>query len=201
MVYFSNFIFFFLSFTIFLFIININYNFTPIFGQSIPDKTFNNFTSKKWSTYDSDEFQLQHPSDWKSEGKISKFHLFNLKLLIKPNAFFGISFEDFYGHDKYSNSDILKQSEEYGKSTKNPHFKNYKIVESNLSKYIIDDHPSVAHIVNYIYKESDFEGKQLEIFSIIDSKLLQILYQSTLESFDDDLPKVEKIIESIKFKD
>ena len=201
MVYFSNFIFFFLSFTIFLFIINVNYNFTPIFGKSIPDKTFNNFTSKNWSTYDSDEFQLQYPSDWKSEGKISKFHLFNLKLLIKPNAFFGISFEDFYGHDKYSNSDILKQSEEYGKSSKNPHFKNYKIVESNLSKYIIDDHPSAAHTVDYIYKESNFEGKQLEIFSIIDSKLLQILYQSTLESFDDDLPKVEKIIESIKFKD
>ncbi|MGD1835241.1 MAG: hypothetical protein ACPKPY_11010 [Nitrososphaeraceae archaeon] len=193
--------FFFLSTIIFLFIITDNYNFTSAFGQSITDKNYNNFTSQNWSTYNSNEFQLKYPSDWKPEGKISKFHLFNLKLLIKPDGFFGISYEDFYGHDKYSNYDILKQSEEYGKSVKNPHFKNYEIVESNLSKYTIDNHPSAAHIVNYVYEENNFEGKQLEIFSLIDSKLVQILYQSTLDSFDDDLPKVEKIIDSIKFTD
>jgi hypothetical protein len=116
----------------------------------------------------------------------------------EPFSFIGISFSSLGNSDKFTNEQILEQSENFGKSASSSGYKVYEVLEKNLNKYKIDSNPSSFHIVKYTYKENDLEGKIMEIFSIIDENLFTLTYQSTVENFDKDLPIVERIIDSIK---
>ena len=195
--------FFLLSLISFLSVLTSIYYFESIHAESHLTINNDDFSNQNdWSTYihKDNEFQLNYPPDWKQEGKISKFHLLDFKLIRSdPFSFIGISYSDLHGSKKYTNSDILKQSENFAQYGKKSSYKTYNIIESNLTEYEIDNNPSSAHIVSYVYRENNLEGKLLEIFSIIDSKLFTLTYQSTLDNFDKDLEIVKKIVNSIKF--
>jgi hypothetical protein len=110
----------------------------------------------------------------------------------------GISFSSTLNSDKLSNDIILEQSEDFGKFTTKSGYSVYDILEKNSTKYTIDGNPSTSHIVKYEYKENKVDGKFLEIFSIIENKLFTLVYQSTIQNFETDLPIIDKIIDSIK---
>ena len=152
-----------------------------------------------WLTFSNKKFELKHPPNWEVEKKLSKFHVLDFKLIKdEPFSFIGISFSSLGNSDKFTNEQILEQSENFGKSASSSGYKVYEVLEKNLNKYKIDSNPSSFHIVKYKYKENDLEGKIMEIFSIIDGNLFTLTYQSTVENFDKDLPIVERIIDSIK---
>jgi len=151
-----------------------------------------------WLTFSNKKFELKHPPNWEVEKKLSKFHVLDFKLIKdEPFSFIGISFSSLANSDKFTNEQILEESENFGKSVSSG-YKVYEVLEKNLNKYTIDTNPSSFHIVKYKYKENDLEGKIMEIFSIIDENLFTLTYQSTVENFDKDLPIVERIIDSIK---
>ncbi len=152
-----------------------------------------------WLTFSNKKFELKHPPNWEVEKKLSKFHVLDFKLIKdEPFSFIGISFSSLANSDKFTNEQILEQSENFGKSASSSGYKVYEVLEKNLDKYTIDFNPSSFHIVKYKYKENDLEGKIMEIFSIIDENLFTLTYQSTVENFDKDFPIVERIIDSIK---
>jgi hypothetical protein len=154
-----------------------------------------------WLTFSNKKFELKHPPppNWETEKKLSKFHVLDFKLIKdEPFSFIGISFSSLANSDKFTNEQILEQSENFGKSASSSGYKAYEVLEKNLNKYTIDSNPSSFHIVKYKYKENDLEGKIMDIFSIVDENLFTLTYQSTVENFDKDLPIVERIIESIK---
>jgi len=152
-----------------------------------------------WLTFSNKKFELKHPPNWEVEKKLSKFHVLDFKLIKdEPFSFIGISFSSLGNSDKFTNEQILEQSENFGKSASSSGYKVYEVLEKNLNKYKIDSNPSSFHIVKYKYKENDLEGKIMEIFSIIDENLFTLTYQSTVKNFDKDLPIVERIIDSIK---
>jgi len=153
-----------------------------------------------WLTFSNKKFELKHPPNWEVETKLSKFHVLDFKLIKdEPFSFIGISFSSLGNSDKFTNEQILEQSENFGKSASaSSGYKVYEVLEKNLNKYKIDSNPSSFHIVKYKYKENDLEGKIMEIFSIIDENLFTLTYQSTVKNFGKDLPIVERIIDSIK---
>ncbi|HYZ95061.1 MAG TPA: hypothetical protein VE524_00440, partial [Nitrososphaeraceae archaeon] len=152
-----------------------------------------------WLTFSNKKFELKHPPNWEVEKKLSKFHVLDFKLIKdEPFSFIGISFSSLGNSDKFTNEQILEQSENFGKSASSSGYKVYEVLEKNLNKYKIDSNPSSFHIVKYKYKENDLEGKIMEIFSIIGENLFTLTYQSTVKNFDKDLPIVERIIDSIK---
>jgi hypothetical protein len=140
-----------------------------------------------------------YPEGWILEEKLSKFHVLDAKLIKdNPFSFMGISFSSILNSDKLSNDIILEQSEDFGKFTTKSGYSVYDILEKNSTKYTIDGNPSTSHIVKYEYKENKVDGKFLEIFSIIENKLFTLVYQSTIQNFETDLPIIDKIIDSIK---
>ena len=152
-----------------------------------------------WLTFSNKKFELKHPPNWEVEKKLSKFHVLDFKLIKdEPFSFIGISFSSLGNSDKFTNEQILEQSENFGKSASSSGYKVYEVLKKNLHKYTIDANPSSFHIVKYKYKENNLEGKIMEIFSIIDENLFTLTYQSTVKNFDKDLPIVERIIDSIK---
>ena len=157
-------------------------------------------TTGDWLTYSNNKFELKYPPhEWNVEKKLSKFHVLDFKLIKNnPFSFIGISFSSLEDSDKLTNEIILDEAESFGKSTSSSGYKVYEVLEKKLNKYTIDTNPSSFHIVKYKYKDKELEGKLMEIFSIINKKLFTLTYQSTIENFDKDLPKVEKIIDSIK---
>jgi hypothetical protein len=155
--------------------------------------------TEDWLTFSNKKFELKHPPNWEVEKKLSKFHVLDFKLIKdNPFSFIGISFSSLANSDKFTNEEILKQSENFGRSSSSSGYEVYEVLEKNLNKYTIDSNPSSFHTVKYKYKENDLEGKIMEIFSIIDKNLFTLTYQSTVENFDKDIPIAEKIIESIK---
>ena len=157
-------------------------------------------TTGDWLTYSNNKFELKYPPhEWNVEKKLSKFHVLDFKLIKNnPFSFIGISFSSLEDSDKLTNEIILDEAESFGRSTSSSGYKVYEVLEKKLNKYTIDTNPSSFHIVKYKYKDKELEGKLMEIFSIINKKLFTLTYQSTIENFDKDLPKVEKIIDSIK---
>ena len=153
-----------------------------------------------WLTFSNNQFELKYPPhDWKVEKKLSKFHVLDFKLIKnKPFSFIGISFAPLADSDKLTNEIILDESENFGRDPSASGYESYDILEKNLTKYKIDSNPSSFHIVQYKYQDKDLEGKLMEIFSMIDTRLFTLTYQSTIDNFDKDLPVVEKIIDSIK---
>lgn len=171
-----------------------------IYGEDSNSQFKDNST--KWMPYSNAKFSLIYPENWKVEEKISKFHILDLNLLkvIDGNrtSFIGISFDTFPDSDKLSNELVLEQSEDFGKFDSNSYYSVYEVLEKNLTKYKIDGNPSASHIVKYVFRENNLDGKLLEIFSIIDKKLFTLIYQSTAQNFDKELPIVDRIISSIK---
>lgn len=169
------------------------------FGQNSESTNNSNIETAEWLTFSNKKFELKHPSNWEVEKKLSKFHILDLKLIKDdPFSFIGISFSPLTKSDKFTNEQILEQSEIFGKSVSSSGYENYQVLEKNLHKYIIDLNPTAMHIVKYKYKENNLEGKMMEIFSIINKNLFTLTYQSTIENFDKDLPIVERVVESIK---
>jgi hypothetical protein len=169
------------------------------FGQNSESTNNSNIETAEWLTFSNKKFELKHPSNWEVEKKLSKFHILDLKLIKDdPFSFIGISFSPLTKSDKFTNEQILEQSEIFGKSVSSSGYENYQVLEKNLHKYTIDLNPTAMHIVKYKYKENNLEGKIMEIFSIINKNLFTLTYQSTIENFDKDLPIVERIVESIK---
>ena len=195
---------------ILLTIVSINIEFSNFkisfltFGQ---DSEFTNNTNSlnnsdirtaDWSTFSNKKFELKYPSDWKVEEKLSRFHVLDFKLIKDdPFSFIGISFSSLPNSDKFTNEQILEQSEIFGKSTSSG-YKTYEVLEKNQNKYKIELNPTSMHIVKYKYKENNLEGKIMEIFSIINENLFTLTYQSTIDNFDKDLSVVDRIIESIR---
>jgi mevalonate kinase len=156
-------------------------------------------TTENWLTFSNDKLELKYPpGKWNVEQKLSKFHVLDFKLIKNdPFSFIGISFASLADSDKFTNEIILDEAENFGMHASSSGYKVYEVLEKKLNKYTIDANPSSSHSVKYKYKENDLEGKLLEIFSIIDKKLFTLIYQSTIENFDKELPVVEKIIKSI----
>ena len=171
-----------------------------IYGEDSNSQFKDNST--KWIPYSSAKFSLIYPENWNVEEKISKFHVLDLNLLkaIGGNrtSFIGISLDTFPDLDKLSNELVLEQSEDFGKFGSNSYYSVYEVLEKNLTKYKIDGNPSASHIVKYVFRENNLGGKLLEIFSIIDKKLFTLIYQSTTQNFDEELPIIDRIISSIK---
>ncbi len=171
-----------------------------IYGEDSNSQFKDNST--KWISYSSAKFSLLYPENWKVEEKISKFHILDLNLLTvidgNRTSFIGISFDTFEDSDKLSNELVLEQSEDFGKFGSNSYYSVYEVLEKNLTKYKIDGNPSASHIVKYVFRENNLGGKLLEIFSIIDKKLFTLIYQSTTQNFDKELPIIDRIISSIK---
>lgn len=157
-------------------------------------------TTDDWLTFSNNKFELKYPPhDWMAEKKLSKFHVLDFKLIKNnPFSFIGISFSSLADSDKLTNEIILDEAENFGRSASSSGYEIYEVLQKNLNKYNIDTNPSSSHIIKYKYQDKELEGKLLEIFSIIDKRLFTLTYQSTIENFDQDLPLVEKIIDSIK---
>lgn len=178
------------------FFINVN-NIHKIYGQE--SKNISTENSDQWKTFSNSKFSFMYPEGWILEEKLSKFHVLDAKLIKdNPFSFMGISFSSILNSDKLSNDIILEQSEDFGKFTTKSGYSVYDILEKNSTKYTIDGNPSTSHIVKYEYKENKVDGKFLEIFSIIEDKLFTLVYQSTIQNFETDLPIIDKIIDSIK---
>jgi hypothetical protein len=160
----------------------------------------NTNTTDDWLTFSNNKFELKYPPhDWMAEKKLSKFHVLDFKLIKNnPFSFIGISFSSLADSDKLTNEIILDEAENFGRSASSSGYEIYEVLQKNLNKYNIDTNPSSSHIIKYKYQDKELEGKLLEIFSIIDKRLFTLTYQSTIENFDQDLPMVEKIIDSIK---
>jgi hypothetical protein len=155
--------------------------------------------TKNWLTFSNNKFELKYPPDWKVEKKLSKFHVLDFKLIKNdPYAFIGISFSPLSKSEEFTNEMILEQSENFGNSLSFSGYEVYEVIEKNLTQYTIDDNPSSFHIVKYKYEENKIEGKNMEVFSIINKNLFTLTYQSTVENFDKDLSIVDRIINSVK---
>ena len=158
------------------------------------------FAEKEWTTYEDPDgkFSLEYPTEWFVIPRQSMFDLYDIQIydknpILDDELTIAISYKadiDTEGKDVDKFIELFSQMQMKNDPT-------HRIVESDTSTYDIDGNEARGYI---------FEQKKLDdtllgglfIVSFPNDHLFSVNYAALQNTFEEHLPIVEKIIESIR---
>jgi hypothetical protein len=155
-------------------------------------------------TYENDKYSFEYPNGCKLEKKENRFSTANAILECKGNA--GLQFES----DEETSATMMDSSDDElvdsMQTVFESTFENTNVVESGTDKYIINNHTAPYIIGSYDQEYTNFLGLPADsepfvlmyvMIDIGDEKVL-VQYRNSEDSFDKQLPMVEKIFQSVE---
>lgn len=165
----------------------------------------------EWKIYTDSEkgFTIDYSSEWKVELKENRFDSGDVDFIKKELTILGdgtlieentaivaIVFGKHLGKDKIDPKDFANALSKRNQFT----FNQYREIENNIDKYIVDGNPTYGFIATHYDNTGLSEQAQLQLVSFLDGKLFGVLYMTKKEDFYKYLPIVEQMIHSIKLK-
>ncbi|MGA8844000.1 MAG: PsbP-related protein [Nitrososphaeraceae archaeon] len=185
--------------------------FRPVQLTTTDQKSSGNITSEftEYVGFDKD-FSLQYPSGWTLEPKTNRFEKTDLKMISPEGVTGGVIMIE----NSILNTSISNVLKEYDMKQKDVE-KNLDLLfprvlsgfasvledfnqgeEPNYGKYLIDGHKTGSAEFGVKVSEQDLAG--LLVWTMIGNNQFWLVFVASPESFDDNLPLVEKVLDSIK---